>query len=158
MNDTLIYSLIAVGLVVIAVLTAVILQQLRRERARKAKQHAQEAEWVQQFEARQEYLSESIRLVASAILHDEKMTAAEGCIRLNVLLENFRPDVLQQPPFTIIKEMYDQTSHIPIKDDWKALPKKLKLEYQREIEQLENQHMSAIQGAAKALSSGQYPS
>lgn len=156
MNNTLIYGLIAAGLVVITALAAVIFRQLQQEKARKAMQAAQEAEWLKQYDARQEYLSESIRLVAHAILHDEKMTATEGCIRLKVLLENFRPQLLQEELLQVITEVHDRTSHIPIKDEWKALPKKLKLEYQREMEQLENGHLHAIQGAARALSSGQY--
>jgi len=156
MNNTLIYTLIAAGLVAIAVLTAVIIKQLQREKVRKAQQAAQEAQWLQQFEAHQDYLSESIRLVAGAILHDEKMTATEGCIRLKVLLENYRPQLLQEEALRVIGEVHDQTSHIPIKDEWQALPKKLKREYQAEMEQLENRHLDAIQNAAKALSSGQY--
>jgi hypothetical protein len=156
MNNTLIYGLIAAGLVAITVLAAIIFRQLQQEKSRKTQQAAQETEWLKQFEARQEYLSESIRLVAHAILHDEKMTATEGCIRLKVLLENFRPQLLQEETFQVITEVHDKTSHIPIKDEWKALPKKLKLEYQREMEQLEQGHLNAIQGAAKALSRGQY--
>jgi hypothetical protein len=156
MNTTLIYTLIAGGLVAIALLATLILRQLQRERARKAEQAAQEEQWLQQFEARQAYLSESIRLVAGAILHDEKMTATEGCIRLKVLLENFRPHLLQEEPLRVISRIHDQTSHIPIKDEWQALPKKLKREYRQEMEQLENSHLDAIQGAARALSSGQY--
>jgi len=94
--------------------------------------------------------------VAGAILHDEKMTATEGCIRLKVLLENYRPQLLQEDVLRVITVVHDQTSHIPIKEEWQALPKKLKREYQTEMEQLENRHLDAIQNASKALSSGQY--
>jgi len=156
MNHTLIYSLIAAGLIVIALLLAVIFRQLRQEKARKQKQEADEARLLQQLEERQAYLSESIRLVAGAILHDEKMSATEGCIRLKVLLENYRPQLLQEDSLSVIVQMHDKTSHIPIKDEWKALPKKLRQSYQQEMEQLETQHMEAIRGAARVLSSGQY--
>lgn len=156
MNHTLIYGLIAAGLVVIALLVAVIVRQLRQEKVRKRKQEADEARLLQQLEEREAYLSESIRLVAGAILHDEKMSATEGCIRLKVLLENYRPWLLEKENLRIIVQMHDKTSHIPIREEWKALPKKLKQSYLQEMEQLENQHMEAIRGAARALSSGQY--
>jgi len=156
MNHTLIYSLIAAGLIVIALLLTVIFRQLRQEKARKRKQETDEARLLQQLEERQAYLSESIRLVAGAILHDEKMSATEGCIRLKVLLENYRPQLLQEDSLGVIVQMHDKTSHIPIKDEWKALPKTLRQSYLQEMEQLEAQHMDAIRGAARALSSGQY--
>lgn len=156
MNHTLIYSLIAAGLIVIALLLTVIFRQLRQEKARKRKQETDEARLLQQLEERQAYLSESIRLVAGAILHDDKMSATEGCIRLKVLLENYRPQLLQEDSLGVIVQMHDKTSHIPIKDEWKALPKTLRQSYLQEMEQLEAQHMDAIRGAARALSSGQY--
>jgi len=156
MNHTLIYGLIAAGLVVIALLLAVIFRQLRQEKARKQKQEADEARLLQQLEERQAYLTDSIRLVAGAILHDDRMSATEGCIRLKVLLENYRPQLLQEESLSVIPLIHDRTSHIPIRDEWKALPKKLRQSYLKEMEQLENQHMEAIRGAARALCSGQY--
>lgn len=156
MNDTLIHGLIAAGLMAIIALILLIGRQLRQERARRRQQAAQEADWLAQFEAHQSYLRESIQLIAHALLHDRELPATEGCIRLKVLLENFRPGLLQEESLQVISEIYDKTCHIPIRDRWQALPKKLKREYRREMAQLEEQHRPAIERAARVLSSDQW--
>lgn len=155
MSNTLIYSLIAIGLLAIVILSAVIHRQLSRARARQQQQAEREAAALAALEERHQYLQESIRLVAGAILHDEKMTLTEGCIRLKVLLENFRPQLLQQEAYAVITEVHDRTSHIPIKEEWQALPKKLKREYQQEMEALEAEHQEAVNAIARELSSGE---
>ncbi len=155
MSSTLIYSLIAAGLVAIVILSAVIVRQLGRARRPREEQARREAAAVAALEERHRYLQESIRLVAGAILHDEKMTLTEGCIRLKVLLENFRPQLLQQQAYAVITEVHDKTSHIPIKEEWQALPKKLKRSYEQEMRELEEQHLAAVQVIARELSSGE---
>ncbi|MBR9828627.1 MAG: DUF2489 domain-containing protein [Oceanospirillales bacterium] len=155
MSTTLIYSLTAAGLLAILTLSAVIYRQVQRARIQREQQAAREAEAIAHFEAHHQYLEESIRLVAGAILHDEKMTLTEGCIRLKVLLENYRPQLLQQETYAVISEVYDKTSHMPIKEEWQALPKKLKHSYQQEMQALEQQYEAALQVVARELSSGE---
>lgn len=154
MNSILIYSLIAIGLVAILILSAVIVRQLSRARVQREQQAEREAAAVAALEERHQYLQDSIRLVASAILHDEKMTLTEGCIRLKVLLENFRPQLLLQEAYAVITEVHDKTSHIPIKEEWQALPKKLKRSYEQEMRALEAEHQQAVETIARELSSG----
>ncbi len=155
MSTTLIYSLIAAGLVAIVILSAIIVRQLSRARRQRERQAEREAAAVAALEERHQYLQDSIRLVAGAILHDEKMTLTEGCIRLKVLLENFRPQLLQQEAYAVITEVHDKTSHIPIKEEWQALPKKLKRSYEQEMRELEQQHQDAVYAIARELSSGE---
>lgn len=155
MSTTLTYSLIALGLLAIIILSAVIQRQLCRARALKAEQVERETAAVAALEERHQYLQESIQLVAGAILHDEKMTLTEGCIRLKVLLENYRPQLLQQEAYAVISEVHDKTSHIPIKDEWQALPKKLKRSYEQEMRALETEHQAAVEVIARELSVGE---
>lgn len=154
MSTPLIYSLIVIGLLAIAVLSFVIHRQLASARARRQQQAEQEARALAYLEERHRYLQESIRLVAGAILHDDKMTLTEGCIRLKVLLENYRPQLLQQEAYAVITEVHDKTRHIPIKEEWKALPKRLRRSYEQEMQALEQQHAEAIRAVARELSSG----
>lgn len=154
MSTPLIYSLIVTGLVAIAILSLIIYRQLHRARAEKEEQAKREAEAIEALEERHQYLQESIRLVAGAILHDDKMSMTEGCIRLKVLLENFRPQLLEQEAYAVITEVHDKTSHIPIKEEWQALPRKLQRSYEKEMRELEQQHETAIQSVARELSSG----
>ncbi len=155
MSTTLTYSLIALGLLAIIILSAVIQRQISRARALKAEQVERETAAVAALEERHQYLQESIQLVAGAILHDEKMTLTEGCIRLKVLLENYRPQLLQQEAYAVISEVHDKTSHIPIKDEWQALPKKLKRSYEQEMRALETEHQAAVEVIARELSVGE---
>ncbi len=155
MSTTLTYSLIALGLLAIVILSAIIQRQLGRARKLKAEQAEREAAAVEALEERHQYLQESIQLVAGAILHDEKMTLTEGCIRLKVLLENYRPQLLQQDAYAVINEVHDKTSHIPIKDEWQALPKKLKRSYEQEMRALESEHQAAVEVIARELSTGE---
>lgn len=154
MSTTLSYSLIALGLVAIIILSAIIYRQLNRARTLKAEQAEREAAAMAALEERHQYLQESIQLVAGAILHDEKMTLTEGCIRLKVLLENFRPQLLEQEAYAVINEVHDKTSHIPIKDEWQALSKKLKRSYEQEMRDLETLHQEAVEAVARELSTG----
>lgn len=154
MSTTLTYILIALCLLVIATLSAVIYRQLSRAKALKAEQNEREAAAMAALEERHQYLKDSIQLVAGAILHDEKMTLTEGCIRLKVLLENYRPQLLEQEAYAVISEVHDKTSHIPIKDEWQALPKKLKRSYEQEMRELEEIHQDAVNSIARELSSG----
>ncbi|MBP0048609.1 DUF2489 domain-containing protein [Marinobacterium sp. AK62] len=154
MSTPLIYSLIVAGLVAIAILSLIIYRQLHRARAERTEQARREAAAIEALEERHQYLQESIRLVAGAILHDDKMSMTEGCIRLKVLLENFRPQLLEQEAYAVITEVHDKTSHIPIKEEWKALPRKLQRSYEKEMRELEQQHETAIQSVARELSSG----
>lgn len=155
MSPTLIYTLIAVGLAAVLLLSLQIRRQLQRQRERVAAEQAQAEQVKQQAEAHRRYLADSVRLVASAVLHDEKMTLTEGCIRLKVLLDNLAPHLLQHQDFSIIERVYEATRHIPFLEAWKALSKVEQARYQLQMVQVEAEHLDAVQQAMRKLQ--EYP-
>jgi uncharacterized protein HemX len=86
MNSQLLYLLIALGIALCAVLVALIRRQLRAQRERLDVQEQQRQKLEREAREHRDYLADSVRIIANAVLHDEKMTITEGCIRLKVLI------------------------------------------------------------------------
>lgn len=147
MNPTLTYVLIATGLLAIGLLSLLIRRQLQQRRAAQAA----EAAYQQQAREHRQYLVDSIRLVAQAVLNDDKMTCTEGCIRLKVLLDNLAPHLHQHEDFAVIERIYAATRHIPYLQEWKALSRQEQARYQFEMVQLEAQHAAEIERAMHSL-------
>ncbi|WP_432696772.1 DUF2489 domain-containing protein [Marinobacterium sp. YM272] len=155
MSASLTYTLIAIGLVAIVVLSVVIRRQLKTAREQREQQALQARELEQRAEEQRRYLIDSIRIIASAVLHDEKMTMTEGCIRVKVMLDNLAPHLHQHELFSVIERVYQATEHIPFLEDWKALSRDEKRSYQKEMAQLEKEHGEQVRQAMTELQS--YP-
>lgn len=155
MSASLTYTLIAIGLVAIVILSVVIRRQLSSSRKLREEQAALARQHEQQAQEQRRYLIDSIRIIASAVLHDEKMTMTEGCIRVKVMLDNLAPHLHQHERFAVIERVYQATQHIPFLEDWKALSRSEKHEYQKEMEQLEKEHGEQVRAAMTELQS--YP-
>lgn len=122
------------------------LYQLRKRQARDRQEIAR-----RQREQRQ-FANDSIQLICRALLQ-RQVGPAEASLRICGLL-----DILQIPseqrveadimPFT---KMADSISHIPILDEWKALPKPEKREYQKLIDKRENEMGDFIRASAERL-------
>ena len=151
MNSTLTYTLIVIGLIAIVLLGLQIRRQLRRQRELKLAQQTRELELREQAREHRQYLVDSVRLVAAAVLNDEKMTLTEGCIRLKVLLDNLAPHLLQHQDFVVIERVYEATRHIPFLAEWKALSKVEQARYQLQMVQVEAEHVDAAEHAMRAL-------
>lgn len=151
MSDTVLYALIILGLGVIAGLSIYILKQLsiQREHREKLEQIAQQA--AEKTQERRDYLIESVQMISHAVINDDQMTSTEGCMRLHVLLDNLAPHLLKQEPYSVISLIYQQTQHIPIKEQWKSLDRKTQNKLKKEMIQLEKKHQNQIKEAAKLL-------
>lgn len=155
MSENTIYLLIALGLVVIAGLSAYIWKTLKAQRNHQKRLDEIEQQAIQKTQERRDYLMESIRLISHAMEHDEQMTLTEGAIRLKVLVEHLAPHLLSQEPYAILVLMYEETQHIPLKEQFKALDKKAQKKFHREMRLLEAKHQDALIEAARKLHS--YP-
>lgn len=151
MSASLTYTLIAIGLVAIVLLSTLIYRQLKTARELREQQEQQAREYEQQAQEQRRYLIDSIRIIASAVLHDEKMTMTEGCIRVKVMLDNLAPHLHQHENFAVIERVYRATEHIPFLEDWKALSRTEKREYQKEMAQLEKEHGEQVRTAMTEL-------
>jgi len=155
MSENTTYLLIFTGLVLIAGLSTYIWKQLKWQRDRKQKLDELEQQAIQKTQERRDYLIESIRLISHAMEHDEQMTLTEGSIRLKVLLEHLAPHLLSQEPYSIFVLIYEETQHIPLKEKFKALDKKVQRKFLREMGVLEHKHEAELLDAARKLNS--YP-
>ena len=93
---------------------------------------------------------ESIGVIVSAMI-DKQCDYTEGCIRLKQLVEQVEPEVLNTEPFTVIQLMFDETEHMPIKEQWKQLEKKAKNKFTQQRLALEAKHGEAIHAAVTGL-------
>lgn len=151
MSSTLTYVLILSGLVAIVALSLVIRRQLRDLRAARELQEQQREKSEQSAREHRQYLIDSIRIISSAVIHDEKMTITEGCIRLKVLLDNLAPHLHQHADFAVIQRVYEATKHIPYLADWRALSRVEKARYELQMAQVEAEQGEAVERAMQAL-------
>ncbi len=93
---------------------------------------------------------ESIQIIVNA-MDEGQCELTEGCIRLRMLISQIDAELLKQEKLAIIDFIYAQTEHMPIKEDWKKLDKKVKTKLTNERYALEGQHRFAIEKAVKVL-------
>ncbi len=151
MNESLVYTLILIGVIAIALLAWFIAKQLREQREITRQLAEQEEKLAVETAANRRYLTESIRIIANAILHDDKITLTEGCMRLKVMIDNYDASLHQDPDYQVIEEVYGKTSHIPILQDWKALDKQTQQKFQMEMFKVEAECQERIHAAAQRL-------
>lgn len=151
MNENLLYTLIGVGLLVILVLALYIFKLLKAEQQRKRELQAREQRLADEAQKQRDYLLESIRVISSALLNDDKITLTEGCIRLKVMIDNLDPTLHQDSAFDVFDEVYNRTRHIPILADWRDLERKEKRKFEREMQAIEAECEARIRSAAAEL-------
>ncbi|MGB0664640.1 MAG: DUF2489 domain-containing protein [Pontibacterium sp.] len=152
LSDQVLYIASGVGVLVCLGLLVFIVKKGRELEQAKAEQAAAQAKLSAQAQEQRDYLTESIRVIANAMLYDEKLTQVEGCIRISNLLDRVAPHLKDDPELAIIGQIEQETAHIPYLDKWKALSKQAKWKYTQEMKRLEVKHASALEVAAKRLS------
>lgn len=140
------WTLIVAGLLAIAALSAFILRQaklLRQSRQRNDKNQAFR-------EQRRQSMVESIQVIAMAVEEDQ-VEYSEACLRLKGLLDHVAPELLEQPPYRVIREVSDQLQHMPTHRARQATETRFIEKMDRERLALEARHADAIRRAATAL-------
>lgn len=140
------WTLIVAGLLAIAALSAFILRQaklLRQSRQRNDKNQAFR-------ERRRQSMVESIQVIAMAVEEDQ-VEYSEACLRLKGLLDHVAPELLEQPPYRVFREVSDQLQHMPTHRARQATETRFIEKMDRERLALEARHADAIRRAATAL-------
>lgn len=140
------WTLIIVGLLAIAVLFAFIVRQTRLLRRSRVRDDKNRAFW----EERRQSMVESIQVIAMAV-EEEQVEYSEACLRLKGLLDHVAPDLLDQPPYRVFREVSDQLQHMPTHRARQATDTRFIEKMDRERLALEKQHADAIRRAATAL-------
>jgi len=151
MSDTVLFGISAVFAVVSAGLVVFIIRQLKSQREILAERERQQQILDEKNAERRAYLIESITVIANGMIEDDRLTLSEGVIRLQGLLSELAPEMLQQPDFIAIQSHYDKISHIPYLERWQALDKKEQRKYLREMKKLESESEELLMEAARKL-------
>ncbi|MCH9692671.1 MAG: DUF2489 domain-containing protein [Gammaproteobacteria bacterium] len=95
-------------------------------------------------------INTSIQILAKALL-DNSVSLTEAAIRIRALLDALQVEQSVREEFAVLYSLANKTSHIPILQDWKQLPRKEKLRFEQEMLQLEAQYRDFAVDAAKKI-------
>ncbi|MBF0676385.1 DUF2489 domain-containing protein [Pseudomonas sp.] len=143
MSPALVWSLLALALLIIAGLAAYALWLWRRVWHQQRRQTAAE-------QRHHEQLGGDLRILAGSLL-DEQLPLIEGAIRIKVLMDNYDPQLSQDPRCAVFHQLYAATAHVPTHGDWKALDRRERQRYRSQFSELELQHKAAVRAASRWL-------
>lgn len=142
--------LIVVAIVIVVILTGVAgrlhwkLYQINRSRSL-----AMEAYHLELQKKRKHSLN-SVVVIARALLEGQ-VTLTEACMRISVLLESLGLSVEEKAHYVSFYKLAEAASHIPILDEWKALPSKDKRRLDAEREAYESEFRDFVIPAAQRI-------
>lgn len=137
------WSLLALAFLVIAGLAAYALWLWRRVWRQQRLQASAE-------QRRHEQLGGDLRILADSLL-DEQLPLIEGAIRIKVLIDNYDPQLSQDPHCVVFHQLYAATAHVPTHAGWKALERRERQRYRSLFSELELQHKAAARAASRWL-------
>lgn len=148
MTLTNLLIILAVIIVMALAVVAAVLQYkvYRQKQARKAVAQQRQTD----SDAQRERLNKSIQILAQSVGSDD-LSLTEASIRISVLLDSMSVEDSVREEFAAFYQLAEATSHIPILDDWKALPTKKKLEYDRDRSTQEQFYEKAVVEAAQRI-------
>jgi len=118
-----------------------LLQQVKRQEAEQKRQ-------VQALEddarAQRDRVNKSIQIIANTIVAGDKMSLTEAAMRLGVLLESLGIDDVSREQLAPLFKLAEATAHIPILEEWKKLPTKKKLAFDKQREALEQDYRDFV--------------
>lgn len=122
------------------------LLQLRKRQAREREEIERKRQKQRQF------ANDSIQIICRTLLQ-RQVGPAEASLRICGLLDAMQVPLEQrgEPDIIPFTKMADAVSHIPILDEWKALPKPKKREYQKLIERREQEMGDFVRAGAERL-------
>lgn len=140
------WALISGGLLVTALLFIFIVRQLKLLRADKQRQ----AKTAAFQEKRRAHMVESLQVIAMAVEADQ-IEYSEACLRIKGLLDHVRPELLDQPVFTVFREVHDLIQHMPTHQARQNTETRFIEKMDQERLAIEQAHADRIRKAAHAL-------
>lgn len=140
------WVLILAGFAAIGFLARFITQRMRAERQQQrsdAKTHALQEE-------RRSSMIESIQVLAMAV-EQNQMEYSEACLRIKGLLEHVKPELLDETPYRIFREINDRIEHMPTHEERQQTDQHFVRKMDQERFALEKEHADAIRRAATAI-------
>lgn len=112
MTEIWVYAGIGLGLASSAALVVYIVRTARKMRHIQQEIQARQKAQEDELQAHRAHLRESIEVIAKTML-DDQVELSEACIRLKVLIDNYDPDMHQQPGFKVFNELHARLAHMP---------------------------------------------
>jgi hypothetical protein len=147
----MIYFAIFTGCLFIVALSVFICRHLKAESAKKKAQQEVVEKHLKEHQERQQYVTSSIDIIIKALASDQ-IEVVEASIRLKMLVDQLKPNLVENS-FPVMEEVFDKTKHIPKLKEWKALDKKQRKIYSKDLISLEAKHAQAVKEEVKVLES-----
>ncbi|MDX1452273.1 MAG: DUF2489 domain-containing protein [Oleiphilaceae bacterium] len=150
MSDSWLYIAIFTGCLMIVGLAVYIVRTLRQIRSVQNEIAQRQASQEAEMQAYQGRMRESLEVIARTML-DDQVELSEACIRLKVLIDNYDPDLHQQPGFAVFNEMYARLEHMPTHQARKDADKKWIRKLDKERFRLEKEYRDDLRMAGEKL-------
>lgn len=149
------YILVGVAIVIVLVLSVIAVNLQLKVRAQEKERAAAEQEQKQKLNERREYARKSIKILAQAMV-EEQLTLTETSMRIAAMVQIFPLTEEQLAAHRCFIELAKDTSHIPILEEWKKLPKSKKRELNGEREKHEQKYKDFIMEACQSISADEH--
>lgn len=142
--------LIAIAVLIILVLSIIaVWMVLKVKKAERRRDQLQKEIDAFSQKARKE-INNSIQIIARSLL-DGQVQNAEASIRVSALLNQLSVDEKQRQDYVAFDKLANAVSHIPILEEWKALPKQKRKSFEVELAKLEDEYDDFIKDAAQKI-------
>lgn len=101
--------------------------------------------------AQRQRVNKSVQVIAASVLKGDEMSLTEASMRLSVLLESLGMNEDEREAFAGIFKLAEATAHIPILAQWKKLPSKNKLTFDKQRLVLEADYKDFVQQCCRNL-------
>lgn len=137
------------GAVIVALVAVAVYLHWRLHKVRKRIKEV-EREQAELMEASRDKINKSIQILCRSLIEDQ-VGCAEVSIRVSYLLNQLSVDGARRAPYVAFDKMASAVNHIPILDQWRALPKRKKREYELQIAQHEQELGDFVRDAAQQM-------
>lgn len=137
----------ALTVLVLAMIAGYYLRKLHIAQKVQAQQLA-ELELAAQDQRRR--VNDSIQILARTLL-DDGVGLTEASIRIRVLLDALQVEQSVRDEFVAFYTVADKTSHIPILQEWKKLPRKKQFQFEQEMARVEGEYRDFALDAAQRI-------
>ncbi|SHE66444.1 Protein of unknown function [Microbulbifer donghaiensis] len=142
--------LLIVAALIIFILAAVAGFYLRKLSVAQKAQAQQLAELERAAADQRQRVNDSIQIIARTLL-DDGVGLTEASIRIRVLLDALQVEQGIRDEFVAFYQIAEKTSHIPILNDWKKLPRKKQFQYEIEMAKIEEEYKDFALDAARRI-------
>ena len=142
--------ILIIAAAIIIVLSAIATYYVLELRKVRRNQKQRLAELEAAAHAQRDRVNTSIQIIAKTLL-DEGVGLTEASLRIRVLLDSLQVEDTVKNEFVAFYKVADQTSHIPILQDWKKLSRKEKFAFEKEMARVEDEYRDFALDAAKRI-------